>query len=108
MKNLRKYQQFDYEAFLKGKELIATSTRIDDGSKSGNPGLRVELCIVGDPTAENLYEKFTVKVDGAGQDYANKLPVGTKVRITEVQKASVWGDYSQNLTITGKLGLVGR
>ena len=52
----------------------------------------------------NIGEQLTVKVPyGAIEDYADYMPMGTICEIVDIEKASVYGEYRNQLSITAKV-----
>lgn len=111
MKSLSQFEKFDYNAFLKGKLLFFVSEKeyqkYEDGNPVGREGLRLELIIMKDETEykdgrtqDNVYEKIYVKVP------TSKLSLGIEinqpVKIINVLKASVYGKYRNELSLTAE------
>lgn len=109
MQKLKQFTLFETEKFLKDKTLVFMS------GKKANPshgfiGMNIEVMILEDKTnygdgivGANEFEKFTVKVPKVNETYLSKFKRMQKVNIVEIEKASLWGEYQTNLTITGKL-----
>ena len=75
-------------------------------------GSKVTLQIVDDrtqyaqPGIDNFGEQLTVKVRGAAPSaFAQLRPLSTEVIITEVERATVYGDFRNNLAIIGKISV---
>lgn len=109
MQKLRQFTYFDCESFLNGKTLVYLSGKKPD-PKHGFVGLAIEVMIMDDNTdygdglkGLNEFEKFTVKVQGADETYLSNFKRKQKIKIVDIQKASTWGDYQENLTIFGRV-----
>lgn len=111
MKSLTQFQKFDIDGFLKGKLLFFVSEaeyeKYENGSPVGREGLKAELIIMKDETeykdgktGDNLYEKLIVKVPTAKSTLG--LALNQPVRLVNVLKASLYGDYRNQLSITAE------
>lgn len=104
MKKLNNYLQFNLPAFLEGKTLMIVSVRTRNTDTFS--GLAFELMIMDAPNGDpNLYEKFYFKMRDA-QQLIDKFAQKQIVRITSYEKASVFGDYNDKLSVIGTLELV--
>ena len=111
LKGLNQFQRFDLPAFLQQKTLKYLKTGIwKDGDSE--VGSKVTLQIVDDrtqyaqPGIDNFGEQLTVKVRGAAPSaFAQLRPLSTEVIITEVERATVYGDFRNNLAIIGKISV---
>lgn len=108
MKKLKQFLQFNSNDFLKDKTLEYLSGKAT-ASEDSTKGVKVDLVIVKDntkydaPNITNLYEHISVKIENVDETYLNNFHTGQKVRITDIQKATVWGEYGQNLSFVAKL-----
>lgn len=105
MKKLTKFETFKTEEFLKEKELVVTSVKYKKDEKFD--GLSLTVLITRDGTnydgltGLNAYEKFIVKVVNGKEDMTNHLlHKKLRIHVNQNTKATVWGDYKQNLVIT--------
>lgn len=100
MKKLRQFLKFDLRRFLEGKTLVAIAATAWKGEKGEILGSRVETVILADntdygtPGITNQYEKLVVKIPKA--DFV--VPNGAQVELVN-GTATVYGDYSQNLSV---------
>ena len=99
--------QIQVEKFFHGKELVTT------GAKVNPDGLVVvQLAIIrddtdyGDPTVSNVFEKFNFTITNSNEKDLNKYPLLKKVKIVKVDKATVYGDYGNNLSMAGAISIV--
>ena len=102
MKGLRTYLNFDLGAFLDGKNMIIASVK---PVKTDNfNGISIEALITADPKDDekNIYQKFTVKVRN-GESLLNQIHVGQNFSITKYEKASVYGEYQDKLSVIGTI-----
>lgn len=107
MKKLRSYLHFDTQAFLEGKELQFLMGKPLDPVKTGFEGVAVEIVIVDDPSGDgNDFEKIKVKVPNVNQDWLEQFHKGDEVQIFDVTKATVYGDYQNELSIIAKICLL--
>lgn len=106
MKKLRDYLNFDTERFLKGKELMFVSGKVSIPT-SDRPdafkGVLIDLLVFHDPEGINELEKFRVKVLNADEAYLTQFKPHDIVKVVDVQKASVYGDYQNELSVTGRV-----
>lgn len=104
MKGLRSYLNFDLGAFLDGKSMIVASAK---PVKTDNfNGISIEALITSDPNdnERNIYQKFTVKVRN-GESLLPQLHVGQNFSIKKYEKASVYGEYQDKLSVIGTIEL---
>lgn len=104
-KNLSQYVSFDLEGFLSGKELELTNIVPWIDFQSKEPlGIKAELTIIKDDTeykpnaqgviTSNKYCKLDIKI----KDELT-LPIGSLVKVENVTKASVYGDFRNQLSV---------
>ena len=111
MKALKSFLNFDVERFFSQKKLVFVKAIPWDDS--GNIiGSKVTLLITDDKTTyqnetiNNFGEQFVVKVRNISANTFNKLsPLVTEVCIDAVEKATVFGDFSNQLTLIGTLSV---
>lgn len=111
LKGLNQFQKFDLAEFLKDKKLAyLKSSSWKDGETV--LGSKVVAQIVEDKTRyaqadlENFGEQITVKVRGvAPSAFAQLRPLSTEIVIKEVERATVYGDFRNNLSIIGKIAV---
>lgn len=111
MKGLKQFQHFDLHEFLNGKRVAYVKSTIwKDGEVE--VGSRVVLQIMEDktqyaqPGVDNFGEQFTVKVRGiAPSAFAQLRPFNTEVTIQDVERVTLYGDYSNNVSIIGKIAV---
>lgn len=115
-KGLSAFQFFDLEDFLAAKRLVfvkAAQWSEGEGKDARLEGSKVVVQIAEDKTKyakegiDNFGEQFTVKVRGAASSaYHNLKPLNTEVAITDVERATVWGDYKNELSVIAVVSLV--
>lgn len=105
MKGLSGFMSFDYERFLGGKTFthVKVAPWIEDGKDLGG---KVTVQIVEDKTkyaqegVDNFGELVVVKVRNAAPNTFSKwVPLETEVSITNVERAVVYGEYRNQLSI---------
>lgn len=110
MKALRSFLNFDLAAFLDGKRLAflkAEPWRENEVTL----GSKVMLQIIADETAyakegvSNFGEQFALKTRGVDPIAYAKWKPFSEVTITEVERATVYGEYQNNLSIIGQVAL---
>ncbi len=116
LKGLNAFQYFSLEDFLLGKCLVfvkASPWQEGQGENAKLEGAKVSLQIVEDKTQyakediTNFGELLTVKVRGVAPTAYHKLnPLNTEVTITDVERATVWGDYRNELSIVAVVRVV--
>ncbi|MGX7059711.1 hypothetical protein [Vagococcus humatus] len=105
MKNLNRFLNFDTESFFEDKSLAF----IADKGIDEKIGLhKVELIIMEDNTdysevglneeSINQYEKFICKLIQPPVDFKRN----NSIKIVNISKATVWGDYSTGLSVTAE------
>lgn len=113
LKNLSHFTEFNASLFLAHKELrfiSATSwiEKTESGSKV-EKGVKVGLLVFVDDSdysneKNNLGEQLVVKVPYATlEDYANYQPMVTVCEIVDIEKAIVYGEYRNQLSLIAKV-----
>lgn len=113
LKNLSHFTEFNASLFLAKKELRFISAirwveKIDKSSEV-EKGVKVGLLIFSDDSdypndKNNLGEQLVAKVPYATlEDYANYQPMMTVCEIVDIEKAIVYGEYRNQLSITAKV-----
>lgn len=107
MKKLRQFLKFDHESFLKDKKFIVKETKpyfeYVNGEKTDKELGTSVVCLVSedntkyadDEVAVNLFETINFKVPGKQVDLAQQ----TAVKPVDIIKASVYGQFQNNLSI---------
>lgn len=109
LKGLNQFQKFDLSAFIREKRLVyLKSAPWKDGDVEA--GSKVTLQIAEDKTqyakvgVDNFGEQIAVKVRGvAPSAFAQLRPLSTEIVIKEVERATVYGDFRNDLSIIGKI-----
>lgn len=113
LKGLSSFQRFDLEAFLKDKRIIYVKAEpwIEDEKEVGS---KVTVQIIEDntvyPKAEitNFGEQLIIKVKSvAPSDYGKLKSLATEVQVTDVEKAVLYGEYRNQLSITASVSIKG-
>lgn len=110
MKHLSSFLSFDYNAFFADKRLLFIKTEPwRDGELV--VGSKVVTQIFEDKTdyakeGDNFGEQVVVKVRGVDpSSFAKLKPFSTEVTISEVERATVFGDYRNQLSIIGNVAV---
>lgn len=113
LKNLSHFTEFNAQSFLSLKELrYISSTRWTEKSETGSEiekGVKVGVLIFSDESdypneKNNIGEQLTVKVPLATmKDYHSFQPMLTSVEIVDIEKAIVYGEYRNQLSLTAKV-----
>lgn len=115
MKNLSQFNRFDAEGFLNDKKLaylkaVPWEERNDAGEVVRTLGSRVSTLIVsdetdyGNSTGNNFGETLIIKVpDLSPNAFAKLVPLQTEVKVGEIERATVYGQYKNELSITATL-----
>lgn len=112
MKGLYNFQEFNFEKFSRNIDFLfcGAETWTSYENKDEVLGTRVNLIIIndsegryGDKGYTNNGEKFTVKIPNKSpeSDFA-KIDLMQKVEVVNPSKCSVWGEHSNNLSITAE------
>jgi hypothetical protein len=109
LRGLNSFQYFSVEDFIEGKTLVfvkATPWGEGEGNSKTLSGSKVLLQILQDntryknPEINNFGEQFTVKVrDVAPSTFQNFKPLQTLVTIMDVERATIWGDFRNEISI---------
>ena len=108
LKGLRNFNQFNIALFIEPMRLIfvkAETWEERDGDTVTVLGSKVTLLIAKDDNdygrdISNFGENLVIKVRGQAPDsFAKFKPLSTEVIIEEVERAVVWGDFSNQLSI---------
>lgn len=113
LKNLSHFTTFNAPLFLSRKELRFISAirwieKTDTGSEV-EKGVKVSLLVYKDNSdypneKTNLGEQIMVKVPFASiEDYSTCQPMVTPCEVTEIEKAVVYGEYRNQLSLTGSV-----
>jgi hypothetical protein len=115
MKGLGQFNEFSFSKFQEGKRLVYVKSepwieRDDSGNEKQRLGSKVLLQIVEDRTVymredtNNFGAQLTVKVRGQEpSDYVKLKPLGTEVTIADVERAVVWGDFRNEISVIAKV-----
>jgi hypothetical protein len=108
MKRLSEFMYFSLEDFLADKRLVylkAAPWNEGEGQAMSLEGSRVTVQIIEDNTqyakdVDNFGAQFIVKVRGMSPAaYGKWKPLQTEVVITDVEKATVWGEFRNELSV---------
>lgn len=108
MKKINLFRSFDYAGFFKDKKLAITAVKWNENKNM----ITCDIAIVydgtdyGDVNVSNLYEKFKVSIPQSKQDDISKYVPGKEVALNNVYKATVYGEYGNELSIEGTLAYV--
>lgn len=111
LKNLTQFQQFDLQKFLEGKRLYyVKAERWKDGDADLGSKVVTQIgedkTLYSHPGTSNFGEQMTVKVRGvAPSAFAQLRPLSTEVIIQDIERAIVYGDYRNQLSIIGKIAV---
>lgn len=101
MNNLRHFLSFKHQEFLEKKKLFFLAAK---PTNNGN-GVKVSLLILEDKTSyqnekNNLGEQLLVTVaNKTVDDFISFIPLKTECKVINVVKASIYGDYQNQLSI---------
>ena len=108
LKNLSHFTEFNTSLFLSRKELrFVSATRWIEKSETGSETEKV--LVFADESdypneKNNTGEQLTVKVPFASmKDYDTFQPMLTSVEIVDIEKAIVYGEYRNQLSLTAKV-----
>ena len=113
LKGLNSYLFFDLESFLKDKRLVFLKA-VPWNSQDQEIGSKVIVQIWEDntlyqkPDISNFGEQLTVKVRDISPTAFDKLkPLSTEVVVTDVERATIFGEYRNQLSIIASVGVKG-
>lgn len=99
--------QIQVDRFFHGKELEIARVKINkDGLVVLELAITKDDTDYGDPSVSNIYEKFNFVITNSNEKDLNKYPLRKKVKIVKVDKATVYGEYQNNLSISGAINIV--
>lgn len=111
LKGLNQFLEFNLHKFLEDKRLTyLKASDWKDGDKT--LGSKVTTQVVEDrtpyshPGTDNFGEQITVKVRGvAPSAFAQLRPLSTEIIVKDVERATVYGDYRNQLSIIAKIAV---
>lgn len=116
LKNLSYFSEFNSSLFFAQKELrFISATMWIEKSETGSEiekGVKVGVLIFSDDSdypneKNNIGEQLTVKVPLASmKDYDSYQPMITTVEIVDIEKAVVYGEYRNQLSLIAKVNEV--
>lgn len=116
LKNLSYFTEFNASLFFAQKELrFISATMWIEKSETGSEiekGVKVGVLIFSDDSdypneKNNIGEQLTVKVPLASmKDYDSYQPMITTVEIVDIEKAVVYGEYRNQLSLIAKVNEV--
>ncbi|OUO89549.1 hypothetical protein B5F40_10610 [Gordonibacter sp. An230] len=120
MKGLSAFQSFDLDKFLTGKTLVFVKAeqwdeRDSTGAVSGVLGSKITVMVTQDATdygtgreVSNFGGQFIVKVrDTSPSAYSKLKPFSTEVIVESVERAVIWGDFKNELSVIAKIAVKG-
>ncbi len=109
MKRLNYFRTFDWEAFASDKAFACTGVRYSESKKMVVADIVIisdETDYDGDVTVTNRFEKFKVSIPNSVDANQFINLVNHEVEISNIQKISVYGDYSDQLSLVASVSLV--
>lgn len=112
MKGLVQFSAFDCDSFFSDKRLVFVKAEVwrEDDQIVGS---KVTAQIVEDKTAytkegtTNFGEQFIVKVRGVDpSSFAKLKPLVTEIAISDVERATVYGEYRNSLSIIAMVKVI--
>lgn len=111
LKGLNQYLNFEILRFLTGKRLVYVKSDLwKDGDREA--GTKVTVQIVVDetqypqPNISNFGEQLSIKVRGVSPTaYSQFKPLNTEVVIKDVERAVVYGEYRNQLSIIASIAV---
>jgi hypothetical protein len=117
MKGLNQFTFFSLEDFLADKRLVFVKASEWSGGQGKDmkiEGSKVLVQIIEDKTKykkednNNFGEQFKVKVRGVlPKAYAKMRPLNTEIVISEVERATTYGDFNENLSVIAVINAKG-
>ena len=120
MKGLSAFQSFDLDKFLTNKAMVFVKAeqwdeRDSAGAVSGVLGSKVTVMVTQDSTdygngreVSNFGAQFVVKVrDTPPSAYSKLKPFATEVIVESVERAVIWGDFKNELSVIAKIAVKG-
>lgn len=98
LKQLKSYMDFNHAEFLKGKTTVLISIKFDDKKSE----LKGEMVILKDDTGANEYAKIGFHIPNKSALDLSKYELKKPYKFVGIEKCSVYGDFSDNLSITCK------
>lgn len=112
LKGLNSFQHFDLDEFLRDKCLVFLKaiSWIDEGREIGS---KVILQIFEDntvyqkPDTNNSGEQITIKVRSFSPTSFKFKPLSTEMAVTDVERAFIYGEYRNQLSIIASVSVKG-
>ena len=109
MKKLNRFQTFDFASWQTGKTFMIQSAKFSE--KKGCVTLDViiteDKTDYGDPSVSNVFEKFKVHlIKETNENSAAKYKTSDLIRFTSIGRCTVWGDYSNQLSVEAVVEVV--
>ncbi|MGT2800992.1 hypothetical protein [Streptococcus marmotae] len=102
MKNLRQYQEFNHTKFFNEHSnlIVKGIASWEDYTTKTTLGSKLSITIMNNDS-ENFLETFNIKVK---QNIDNlHIKQGERIMIFDIEKASIYGDYQNNLSLEAKI-----
>lgn len=113
LRGLPYFERFDLDEFLRDKRLfyVKTVPWLEQGQEAGS---KVTVQILQDdtvyqkPEINNFGEQLTIKVPGlAPSSFETLKPLKTEIMVTDVERAFLFGDYRNQLSIIASVSVKG-
>ena len=109
MRKLSMFQKFDFASWQKGKRFMIQGIKYN--SKKNCVSLDVVIIEdktdYGDPTVNNIYEKFKVHcIKDVNEEDVEAYNVQDEIVFKGIGKCSVWGDYGNNVSVEAEIEVV--
>ena len=109
MKKLNLFQKFDFSSFIQKKQCMIQAVKFNDkkGCVSLDLVVTSDETDYGDPSVSNLFEHFKFHcVNDTKESDVKKYAPKDIVVFKSFSKATVWGEYMNNLSVEGVVEVV--
>ncbi len=102
MKKLNLFQNFDFPRWQQGKTFMIQNVKYN--TKKGCVTLDIiiteDKTDYGDVSVSNLFERFKIHcIQDNDENDVDKYKIKDEIRVVKVGRCTVWGDYSNQLSI---------
>ena len=108
MRKLNLFQKFDFASFIKDKQFMIQAIKYNEkkGCLSADIVITSDETDYGDPSVTNLFERFKVHLIGSTENDLSKYAPKDLIIFKSFSKATVWGEYMNNLSVEGVIEVV--
>ncbi len=105
LKEFKNEIQIKVQEFFNGKELTIAGAKYNEEKKAIVLSVVItkDLTKYDDPKTTNLFEKFTCTIPNSKEEDLPKYRLSQKIKFAKIDKATIWGQYSNNLSMVASV-----